>query len=48
MNGLIFQDIEGHINAKVIWGGDFNTVFDGKQDRCPPKVDSSINELMYV
>ncbi len=48
MNGFIFQDFEGHINAEVIWGGDFNTVFDGKQDRCPPKVDSSINELMYV
>ncbi len=56
MNGLIFQDIEGHINslhskfpsAEVIWGGDFNTVFDGIQDRCPPKVDSSINELSNV
>ncbi len=45
MIGLIFQDIEGHINrlhskfpsAEVIWG-DFNTVFDGKQDRCPLKL----------
>ncbi len=56
MNGLIFQDIERNINslhskfpsAEVIWGGDFNTVFDGIQDRCPPKVDSSINELSNV
>lgn len=55
-NGLIFQYIKGHINnlqlkspsAEVIWGGDFNTIFDGQQDRLPPKIDYNANELSNI
>lgn len=55
-NELIFQNIEGHINrlhskfpvAEVIWGGDFNTVFDGRRDRLPPRIDNKASELSNV
>jgi len=49
-NELIFQDIEGHINNlhSKFPSADFNTVFDGRQDRLPPRIDNMANELSNV
>lgn len=54
-NKLLFTTIENKINqlittfptAKIIWGGDFNTVMDGNLDRWPPR-NSSSDELENV
>ncbi len=45
LNNIIFSTIENKVNqwltlfpsAEILWGGDFNTVFDDSLDRWPPK-----------
>ena len=52
-NAVIFSTIENKINqllltfptAKVLWGGDFNTVMDENLDRWPPK-DRVMNDFI--
>ncbi|CAJ1069845.1 unnamed protein product [Xyrichtys novacula] len=55
LNNIIFSTLENKINywltlfpsAEILWGGDFNTVFDGSLDRWPPKA-KQITELENI
>ena len=52
-NCILFRDIESKIMskyplAKVIWGGDFNTVLHDNLDRWPPEDSNSVCEIRNI